>query len=117
MFGMSGLSEKFNLFHKATHANFCTKHAAEDLNNLLFLFEQMTKAGLNLPESFKAMFILTHLPDNFFTMSSTLVSTTAEANFTVDLVIQCVLQEINLQSSICPLTSCTSLVQGESSAN
>jgi len=96
MFGMSGLSGKFNLFHKATRANVRTKHAAEDLNILLSLFEQMTKAGLNLPEFFKAMFVLTRLPDDFFTMSSTLVQTTAEADFTVELVTQRILMEIDL---------------------
>ena len=96
MFGTLDLSGKFNLFYKATCTNFHTKHAAEDLNNLFSLFEQMTKAGLNLPKSFKAMFILTRLPDDFFTMSSTLVSTTVEADFTVNLVVQHVLQEIDL---------------------
>ena len=50
-------------------------------------------------------------------MSSTLVSTTAEANFIIDLVVQCILQEIDLQSFIRPLASCISLVQDESSAN
>jgi len=48
-----------------TCMNFHTKHAAEDLNNLPSLFEQMTKAGLNLSESFKAMFIPTYLLDDF----------------------------------------------------
>jgi len=96
MFGMLGLLGKFNLFHKATRANVHTKHAAEDLNILLSLFEQMTKAGLNLPEFFKAMFVLTRLPNDFFTMSLTLVQTTAEADFTVELVTQHILMEIDL---------------------
>ena len=96
IFGMSGLLGKFNLFHKVMRANFHTKHAPKDLNILLSLFEQMTKAELNLPEFFKAMFILTHLPNDFFTMSSTLIQTTAEADFTVELVTQCILMEINL---------------------
>jgi len=107
---MSSLLEKFNLFHKATRANVHIKHAVEDINILLSLFEQMTKAGLNLPKFFKAMFILTHLPDNFFTMSLTLIQTTVEADFTVELVIQCILMEINLRSSIHPLASWISSV-------
>jgi len=117
MFGTSGLSGKFNLFHKATRANVRAKHAPEDLNVLLSLFEQMTKAGLNLPEFFKAMFVLTRLPDDFFTMSSTLVQTTAEADFTVELVIQHILMEIDLRSSIRPLASRISSVQNEATAN
>ena len=77
-------------------ANVHTKHAPEDLNVLLFLFEQMTKAGLNLPEFFKAMFILTRLPHKFFTISLTLIQTTAEADFTVELVTQHIPMEIEL---------------------
>jgi len=77
----------------------------------------MTKAGLNLPEFFKAMFVLTRLPDDFFTMSLTLVQTTAEADFTVELVTQRILMEIDLRSSIRPLASRISSVQNEASAN
>ena len=110
MFGTLGLLGKFNLFHKVTHANFHTKHAAEDLNNLLYIFEQITKAGLNLPESFKAMFILTCLPNGFFTMASTLVFIAAEANFTVSLVVQHIVKHwriCRLKDSI-PLTDLVS---------
>jgi len=77
----------------------------------------MTKAGLNLLEFFKAMFVLTCFPDDFFTMSLTLVQTTAEANFTIELVTQHILMEIDLCSSIRPLASRISSIQNEASAN
>ena len=65
----------------------------------------MTQAGLNLPQSFRVMIILTLLPDNFFTLSSTITQTVEEINFTVDTITSCVLCEINLYSSCKPLSS------------
>ena len=65
----------------------------------------MTQAGLNLPQSFRAMIILTLLPDDFFTLSSTIIQTVEETNFTVDTIISWVLHKINLHSSCKPLSS------------
>ena len=66
----------------------------------------MTQAGLNLPESFCAMIILTLLPDNFFTLSSTITHTVKEVNFTVDTITSRVLCELDLWSSHKPLSAC-----------
>ena len=65
----------------------------------------MTQAGLNLPQSFRAMIILTLLSDNFFTLSSTITQTVEETNFMVDTITSHVLCEINLHSSCKPLSS------------
>ena len=58
----------------------------------------MTQAGLNLPQSFRAMIILTLLPNDFFILSSTITQTVEETNFTVDTITSCVLYEIDLHS-------------------
>ena len=65
----------------------------------------MTQAGLNLPQSFKVMIILTFLSDNFFTLSSTITQTVEKTNFTVDTITSCVLCKINLCFSHKPLFS------------
>ena len=105
LFGTTGLARQFNLFHKALHTQIHPHSANEDISNVIQLFEQMTQAGLNLLQSFRAMIILTLLPDNFFTLSSTITQTVKETNFTVDTITSHVLREINLCSSCKPLSS------------
>ena len=72
LFETTGLAGQFNLFHKAlcTWIHPCSTN--EDISTVVQLFEQMTQAGLNLPQSFQAIIILTLLPDDFFILSSTI---------------------------------------------
>ena len=65
----------------------------------------MTQAGLNLSQLFIGMIILTLLPDNFFTLSSTIIQTVEEINFTIDTITSQVLCEIDLHSLHKPLSS------------
>ena len=51
------------------------------------------------------MIILTLLPDNFFTLSSTITQTVEETNFTVDTITSHVLYKIDLHSLSKPLSS------------
>ena len=105
LFRTTGLAGQINLFHKALHTWIHPQSANEDISNVVQLFEQMTQAGLNLPQSFRAMIILTLLPNDFFTLSSTITQTVEETNFTVDTITSCVLCEINLCSLCKPLSS------------
>ena len=87
-----------------------TKHATEDMAKITFLFEDMCSTGLNLPEDFKAMLLLTRLPDDYFQFCSTLVQTVTEPDFTCDLITTHINTELNMCSS-CSLSSRISEVQ------
>ena len=117
LFGSTGLSGQFLKFHQLTHMHIRTKHATEDMAQIASLFEDMHSAGLNLQEDFKAMLLLTRLPDDYFQFSSTLVQTVAEPDFTCDLVTARITAELNMRSSR-SLSSRISEVQvSEHSAN
>ena len=105
LFRTTGLAGQFNLFHKALHTQIHPCSANKHISNDVQLFEQMTQAGLNLPQSFRAMIILTLLLDNFFILSSTITQTVEETNFTVDTTTSHVSHEIDLCSSCKPLSS------------
>ena len=105
LFGTTRLAGQFNLFHKALCTWIHPCSANEDISNVVQLFEQMIQAGLNLPQSFRVMIILTLLLDDFFTLSSTITQTVEETNFTIDTITSCVLCEIDLCSSWKPLSS------------
>ena len=111
LFGTTGLAGQFNLFHKALCTRIHPRSTNEDISNVVQLFGQMTQAGLNLPESFHAMIILTLLPNDFFTLSSTITQTVEEVNFTVDTITSRVLRELDLWSSRKPLSARISNVE------
>ena len=75
------------------------KHASEDMAKIASLFEDMCSTGLNLQEDFKAMLLLTCLPDDYFQFCSTLVQTVAEPDFACDLITAHINTELNMCSS------------------
>ena len=78
LFGSTRLSGRFLKFHQLTRMHIRTKHATEHMAQITSLFEDMRSADLNLQEDFKAMLLLTCLPDDYFQFSSTLVQTVPE---------------------------------------
>ena len=58
LFASCGLAGQFHMFHQAQRVTVRPQTASEDINHLTNLFDQIAAAGLTLPESFKAMFIL-----------------------------------------------------------
>ena len=105
LFRTTGLAGQFNLFHKALYTQIHPQSTNEDIGSVVQLFEQMTQAGLNLPQSFRAIIILILLPDDFFTLSSTIQVIVEETNLTVDIITSHVLCKINLCSSCKPFSS------------
>ena len=99
LFDSQGLSEQFHLFHQALGSEIHTFSANEDINQINLFFEQMTSAGLDLPDSFHTMFLLTHLPHDFFSFYSTVSQTVAPNDFTVNTIAQRILSEINLHNT------------------
>ena len=104
LFRTIGLARQFNLFHKALYTQIHSCSTNEDISTVVQLFEQMTQADLNLLQSFRVMIILTLLLDDFFTLSSTIIQTVEETNFTVDTITSHVLCEIDLCSLCKPLS-------------
>ena len=89
------LSGQFHLFHQALGLEICTCFANKDINQINSFFEQMTSTGLDLPDSFHTMFLLTCLPYDFFSFCSTISQTVAPNDFTVDTITQRILPEID----------------------
>ena len=110
---------QFFLFHKITQTRIHPCQATEDISAIIQLFDQLTQSGLNLPNSFHAMLILTQLPDDLFGLASTITQTLKDDDFNTDNVTKAILANLNLHATHQPLTSQISEVSGEptSSAN
>ena len=118
LFGTTGLAGQFLLFHRVMRNRVHPRTANENISSLIQLFDQLCQAGLDLPQSFRAMILLSHLPDNMFTLASTITQTVAIANFDLKTVASRILAEIDLRAMRRPLASRISAVQSEeSSAN
>ena len=113
LFSFQGLSGQFHLFHQALGLEIHTHSTNKDINQTNLFFEQMTSAGLDLLDSFHAMFFLTHLPHDFFSFCSTVSQTIASNNFIVDTITQRILSEIDLHNTRQPLQSHISNVENE----
>jgi hypothetical protein len=77
------------------------------------LFDQMTQAGLNLPQTFCAMILLNNLPSECNTLASTIVQTLEVANFDIDHVSSHILMEMDLRATCKPLHAWISHVESE----
>ena len=95
-FGITGLTGQFLLFHRAMWIRVKPQTANENISALIQLFNQLCQAGLDLPQSFCAMILLSHLPDNMFTLTSTITQTVTPANFDLETVASRILAEIDL---------------------
>ena len=118
LFGITGLAGQFLLFHRVMQNWVHPRTANENISSLKQLFDQLRQAGLDLPQSFRAMILLSHLPDDMFTLASTITQTVAIANFDLETVASRILAEIDLRATCRPLASRISAIQSEeSSAN
>ena len=86
LFGITGLAGQFLLFHRAMWVRVKPQTANENISALIQLFDQLHQAGLDLPQSFRAMILLSHLPDDMFTLAPTITQTVAIANFELETV-------------------------------
>ena len=118
LFRITGLTGQFLLFHRAMRVWVNPQTANENISALIQLFHQLRQAGLDLPQSFCTMILLSHLPNNMFTLASTITQTVAVANFDLETVASTILAEIDLRATRRPLASQISAIQSkESSAN
>ena len=118
LFGTTGLAGQFLLFHKVMRNRVKPQTANKNISSLIQLFDQLCQAGLNLPQLFHTMILLSHLPDDMFTLASTITQTVAVANFDLETIASRILAEIDLRAMCQPLASRIFTVQSEeASAN
>jgi hypothetical protein len=103
LFGTTGFAAIFRLFKQVSGRHIRISHAQQDIDETMSLFDQMTQAGLNLPQTFRAMIFLNNLPNEYNTLASTIVQTLKVANFEIDHVSSCILMEMDLRATCKPL--------------
>ena len=119
LFDKAGVQGQFFLFHKITQTCIHPRQATEDISSIIQLFDQLTQSGLNLPNSFHIMLILTQLPNDLFGLASTITQTLKDGDFNTDNVTKAILVNLNLHATHRPLAFRISEVSREptSSAN
>jgi hypothetical protein len=103
LFGTTGFAAIFRLFKQVSGRHIRITHAQQDINETMSLFDQMTQASLNLPQTFHARILLNNLPSEYNTLASTIVQTLEVANFDIDHVSSCILMEMDLRATRKPL--------------
>ena len=76
-----GLVAVFRLFKQVSFKHVRIQHTQTDINDIMFLFDQMTQAGLDLSQTFRAMILLNNLPPEYNSLASSIVQTITIANF------------------------------------
>ena len=117
LFGKAGVQGQFFLFHKITQTHIHPRQATEDISSIIQLFDKLTQSCLNLPNSFCAMLILTQLPDDLFSLASTIMQTLKDNDFNTDNITKAILANLNLHATCRPLASQISEVSGEPSSS
>ena len=103
LFGKAGVQGQFFLFHKITQTCIHPHQATKDISSIIQLFDQLTQSGLNLPDSFCSMLILTQLPDDLFGLACTIMQTLKDSDFNTDNVTKAILADLNLCANCQPL--------------
>jgi hypothetical protein len=67
------------------------------INHLVNIFNEMSTAGLTLPDNLKAMILLNAIPHSYKTTTSTIIQTVTMANFTMDHIIPLIIAESQLR--------------------
>jgi hypothetical protein len=113
LFGTTGFTAIFQLFKQVSGRHICISHAQQDINETMSLFDQITQAGLNLPQTFCAMILLNNLPNEYNALASTIVKTLRVANFDINHVSSRILMEMDLRATCKPLHARISHAESE----
>ena len=111
LFSTTGFTVIFRLFKQVSSKHVHIQHTQTDINDIMSLFDQMTQAGLDLPQTFRAMILLNNLPPEYNSLASTIVQTITVANFDMQHVTAAILMEMDLQATHKPLHARISAVQ------
>ena len=104
LFGKAEVQGQFFLFHKITWTHIHPRQATENISSIIQLFNELTQPGLNFPNSFCTMLILTQLPDNLFGLASTITQTLKDSDFNTNNVTKAILANLNLCATCWPLS-------------
>jgi hypothetical protein len=102
LYAPTGVTGQYDGFSRAIKYSI-SDHSrnAEDMpnqnNHLVNIFNEMSTAGLVLPDNLKAMILLNALPPSYKTTTSTIVQTVTMANFTMDHIIPLIIAESQLR--------------------
>ena len=99
LFGTTGFAAVFRLFKQVSSKHIRIQHAQTDINEIMSLFDQMTQAGLDLPQTFRAMILLNNLPPEYNSLTSTIVQTITIANFNMQHITAAILMEMDLRAT------------------
>ena len=111
LFGTTGFAAVFHLFKQVSSKHIRIQHAQTDINDIMSLFDQMTQAMLDLPQTFRAMILLNNLPPEYNFLASTIVQTITNANFDMQHVTAAILMEMDLWATCKSLHAQISAVQ------
>jgi hypothetical protein len=105
LYSPTGVTGQYDGFSRAIKFSI-SDHSrnAEDMpnkiNHLVNIFNEMSTAGLTLPDNLKAMILLNALPQSYKTTTSTIVQTVTMANFTMDHIIPLIIAESQLHHAM-----------------
>ena len=111
LFGTTGFAAIFHLFKQVSSKHVRIQHVQTNINDIISLFNQMTQAGLDLSQTFRAMILLNNLPPEYNSLASTIVQTITVANFDMQHVTAAILMEMEFWATHKPLHAQISAVQ------
>jgi hypothetical protein len=116
LYAPTGVTGQYDGFSRAIRYTISdhTRNAEDipnQINHLVNIFNEMSTAGLTLPDNLKAMILLNALPPSYKSTTSTIVQTVTMANFTIDHIIPLIIAE----SQLCHATNSRSLIHRLSS--
>jgi len=86
LFGTVRLPGQFNLFYQALQLSIDPTNANSCINKYHVHIQKLTEAGYNLSKTLCAMILLSGLPNNYFTLASTIMQTVEPANFNMSTI-------------------------------
>jgi len=103
VFGTVEIPGQFNLFYQALRLRIDPEHANSSINKYHVHFQKLVEAGYNLPETLRAMILLSGLLTNYFALASTITQTVDPVNFNMSTVSKQILMDMDLRATRKPL--------------
>jgi hypothetical protein len=105
LYSPTGITGQYNGFSHAIKYTISdhsrnAKDMPNQINHLVNIFNEMSTAGLTLPDNLKAMILLNALPHSYKTTTSTMVQMVTMANFTMDHIIPLIIAESQLRHAM-----------------
>jgi hypothetical protein len=107
LYSPTGITGQYDGFSRAIKFSISdhsrnTEDMPNQINHLVNIFNEMSTAGLTLPDNLKAMILPNALPHSYKATTSTIVQTVTMANFTMDHIIPLIIAESQLRHAMNP---------------